>query len=96
MGYLYSGCCLLQDGIETLEEGTVDRVAVYPRRAIGAALHRDAAVIVFAHDHPNRHVQPSEQDKVPTRPPVLAANADQIKILDYLIVSTGQVFSYRK
>src|SRR6266852_3074966 len=62
-GYLDSGYRLLRDGIETLEEGTVDRAAVYPRRVIEAALRRGAAALVFAHNHPNGNVQPSEQDK---------------------------------
>ena len=44
VGYLDSGYHLLRDGIETLEEGTIDRAAVYPRRVMEAALRRGAAV----------------------------------------------------
>lgn len=96
VGYLDSGCCLLLDGIETLEEGTIDRATVYPRRVVEAALRRGAAAVVFAHNHPNRHVQPSDQDKVLTRALVLAANAVQLKVFDHLIVSADQVFSFRR
>jgi DNA repair protein RadC len=86
----------LRDGVETLEEGTVDRAAVYPRRVIEAALRRGAAMLVFAHNHPNSDVQPTEQDKVLTRALVLAAATVQIKVFDHLIVSTDNVFSFRQ
>ena len=96
VGYLDSSLRLLRDGIEMMEEGTTDRTAVYPRRVIEAALKRRAAALVFAHNHPNGDVQPTEQDKVLTRALVLAATTVQIKIYDHLIVSTDNVFSFRK
>jgi DNA repair protein RadC len=95
VGYLDSGRRLLRDGIERLEEGTVDRAAVYPRRVVEAALRRGAAALVFAHNHPNGDVKPSEQDKLLTRALVLAAETVQVKILDHLVVSPDQVFSFR-
>ncbi|HEY5866630.1 MAG TPA: JAB domain-containing protein, partial [Candidatus Tectomicrobia bacterium] len=73
-----------------------DRAAVYPRRVIEAALRRGAAALVFAHNHPNGDVQPTEQDKILTRALVLAATTVQIKILDHLIVSPDNVFSFRQ
>lgn len=96
VGHLDSGYRLLRDGVETLEEGTIDRAAVYPRRVIEAALRRGAAALVFAHNHPNGDVRPTEQDKVLTRALVLAATTVQIKVLDHLIVSADAVFSFRK
>ncbi len=96
VGYLDSGYRLLRDGVETLEEGTVDRAAVYPRRVIEAALRRGAAALVFAHNHPNGDVTPSEQDKTLTRALALAAATVQIKVLDHLIVSPDKVFSFRE
>ena len=96
VGYLDSAYRLLRDGIETLEEGTIDRAAVYPRRVIEAALRRGAAALVFAHNHPNGDVQPTEQDKILTRALVLAATTVQIKVLDHLIVSPDHAFSFRQ
>ncbi len=96
VGYLDSAYRLVRDGIETLEEGTIDRAAVYPRRVVEAALRRNAAALVFAHNHPNGDVHPSEQDKVLTRALVLAAQTVQIKVLDHLVVSTDAVFSFRR
>jgi DNA repair protein RadC len=96
VGYLDSGYRLLRNGVETLEEGTIDRATVYPRRVIEAALRRGAAALVCAHNHPNGHVEPTEQDKVLTRALVLAATTVQIKILDHIIVSPDHVFSFRQ
>jgi len=95
VGYLDSSYRLLRDGIETLEEGTTDRAVVYPRRVMEAALRRNAAALVFAHNHPNGNVQPTEQDKVLTKALVLAATAVQIKVLDHVVVSLDRVFSFR-
>ncbi len=95
VGYLDSANRLLRDGIETLEEGTIDRANVYPRRMVESALRRGAAALVLAHNHPNGNVKPSEQDKLLTRALVLAAEAVQLKIVDHLIISPEEVFSFR-
>ena len=92
--YLDSGYRILGD--ETLEEGTIDRAAVYPRRVMDAALRNRAAALLFAHNHPNGNVKPSEQDKTITRALVLAAETLQIKVLDHVIVSKDDVFSFSK
>ncbi len=96
VGYLDSAHCLLRDGIERLEEGTIDRAAVYPRRVVESALRRGAAALVLAHNHPNGRVEPTEQDKILTRAVVLAAETVHLKIIDHLIVSVDAVFSFRK
>jgi DNA repair protein RadC len=74
VAFLDSGYRLLRDGVETLEEGTVDRAAVYPRRVIEAALRRGAYGIVLAHNHPNGVATPSDHDKALTRAIVLAGD----------------------
>ena len=96
VGYLDSGYRLLRDGVERLEEGTIDRAAVYPRRVIEAALGRGAFAIALAHNHPNGAVTPSEQDKVLTRAIVLAAETVGLRVVHHLIVSLGEAFSFRK
>ena len=96
VAYLDTGYRLLRDGVERLEEGTIDRATVYPRRVVEYAIKRGAAALVLAHNHPNGHVQPSEQDKTLTRALVLAAETVHLEILDHLIVSPDEVFSFRK
>jgi DNA repair protein RadC len=96
VAYLDSGYRLLRDGVDRLEEGTIDRATVYPRRVIEAALKRGAAAIVLAHNHPNANLTPSEHDKVLTRAIVLAAETVHLKVVDHLIVSARDTFSFRK
>jgi len=96
VAYLDTGYRLLRDGVDRLEEGTIDRATVYPRQVVEYAIKRGAAALVLAHNHPNGHVQPSEQDKSLTRALVLAAETVHLKILDHLIVSPDEVFSFRK
>jgi DNA repair protein RadC len=96
VAYLDSGYRLLRDGVDRLEEGTIDRAAVYPRKVIEAALKRGAAAVVLAHNHPNANLTPSEQDKVLTRAIVLAAETVHLKVVDHLIVSAQDTFSFRK
>ena len=96
VAYLDSGLRLLQNGVETLQQGTVDRASVYPRQVVEAALRRGAAAIVLAHNHPNGWVEPSEADKLTTRAIVLAAETIRLRVVDHLIVSPDHVFSFRE
>ena len=96
VAYLDSAHRLLRDGVETLQEGTIDRAAVYPRRVVEAALRRQAAALVLAHNHPNGNVAPSEQDKLVTRAITLAAETISLRVVDHLIVSASDTYSFRK
>ena len=96
VAYLDSAYRLLSDGVETLQEGTIDRAAVYPRRVVEAALKRQAAALVLAHNHPNGNVQPSEHDKLLTRAIVLAAETIGLRVVDHLVVSPQETFSFRQ
>ena len=96
VAYLDSAHRLLRNGVETLQEGTIDRAAVYPRRVVEAALRRQAAAIVLAHNHPSGDVRPSDHDKVLTRAVVLAAETIGLRVADHLIVSRDEAFSFRK
>ena len=96
VAYLDSGYRLLSNGVEILQEGTTDRAAVYPRRVVEAALKRQAAALVLAHNHPNGVVEPTEHDKVVTRAIVLAADTISLRVVDHLIVSPRETFSFRK
>ena len=96
VAYLDSAHRLLRNGVETLQEGTTDRAAVYPRRVVEAALRHRAAALVLAHNHPNGNVEPSEQDKMVTRAVTLAAETISLRVVDHLIVSASETFSFRK
>ena len=96
VAYLDSARHLITNGIERLAEGTLNRAAVYSRRVMEAAVKRQAAGLVFAHNHPNGVAQPSDQDKLLTRSLVLAAQTLEINIVDHLIIAKNDVFSFRE
>jgi DNA repair protein RadC len=96
VAYLDSAYRMLRDGVERVEEGTIDRAAVYPRRVIEGALKRGAAAIVLAHNHPNGNAAPSEHDKALTRAIVLAAETLHLRVADHLIIGREETFSFRQ
>jgi DNA repair protein RadC len=69
-----------------IQEGTVDRAAVYPRRIIEEALSRHATSVILVHNHPSGDAQPSAEDKQLTRDLVEAAKTIDLRVLDHLIV----------
>lgn len=81
-------------GHESISEGTVDRVAVYPRRVVEAALLNGASSIILVHNHPTGHVEPSQEDIALTRAIVDAAGTLGIKVLDHIIVGEKKHLSF--
>mgnify|MGYP000353809071 CR=1 FL=1 len=71
---------------EILQEGTVDRTVIYPRRVVERALAHKAAGIIFVHNHPSGDAQPSPEDKNLTRTLMEAARTIDLRVLDHLIV----------
>jgi DNA repair protein RadC len=66
------------------------------RRVIETALRRGTIALVLAHNHPNGVVSPTDHDKALTRAIVLTAETVSVRVLDHLIVSAHESFSYRK
>jgi len=80
---------------EVLNEGTVTVNTVYPREVVLAALKRNAAALVIAHNHPSGSLSPSEQDRQLTRTLHLVCSFLHINLLDHLIIGAGeQVYSF--
>ncbi len=79
---------------EILNEGTVDQVAVYPRRIIEKALGCHAAGVILAHNHPSNHTDPSDEDKRLTRVIREAAQVVDVRVIDHIIVGESGYFSF--
>jgi DNA repair protein RadC len=79
---------------ESIQEGTIDRAFIYPRRIIEGALARHASSVILIHNHPSGHPEPSEEDKRLTRTIGEATRALDIRILDHLIVGMNNYFSF--
>jgi len=52
---------------EVLFRGTLTQTSVYPREVVKSALARNAAAVVFAHNHPSGVAEPSRADELLTR-----------------------------
>jgi DNA repair protein RadC len=81
---------------ETLHEGTVDRVTVYPRRIIEAALSHHAAGLILVHNHPSGYPEPSGEDKRLTRAIAEAARTIDLHVIDHIIVGRDSYYSFRE
>ena len=79
---------------EVVQEGTVDRATIYPRRVIESALTRHAAAMILVHNHPSGHPDPSAEDRVLTRTIIEAARTMDIRVLDHIIVGRRGHFSF--
>jgi len=94
VGYLDNQYYLMQDGVERLEEGIVDRANVYPRKVMEAALRRQAPNIVLVHNHPTGTLRPSDADMRLTRALVQAGKAVGVAVVEHLIITTDGAFSF--
>jgi DNA repair protein RadC len=81
-------------GYEQLFEGTLTQTSVYPREIVKKALARNAAAVIFAHNHPSGVAQPSRADELLTRSLKEALGLVEIKVLDHFIVAGNQAMSF--
>lgn len=96
VAYVDSCLRLLKNGIIELERGIGDRVSVYPRKILELALSNGASGIILAHNHPSGDASPSDQDEVVTRRVKQAADCLGIKLIDHIIISRVDTFSFRE
>ncbi len=60
---------------------------MYPREVVKEALRLNAAAIIFSHNHPSGHPEPSEADKALTRRLKQALDLVDVRTLDHVIVA---------
>ena len=80
-------------GFEELFRGTVDGASVHPREVVRACLHRNAAAVIFAHNHPSGVAEPSAADRAITRELRDALQLVGVRVLDHLVVGSGEPVS---
>ena len=90
--YLDSASKIIED--ENLFEGTLNASSVYPREIVKSAVSKNAASLIFVHNHPSGDPTPSESDKAITEDLVYACNLVQIKVLDHIIIGDNRYFSF--
>ncbi|HJT62758.1 MAG TPA: DNA repair protein RadC [Burkholderiales bacterium] len=74
--------------------GTLTQTSVYPREIVKQALARNAAAVIFAHNHPSGVAQPSQADELLTRNLREALALVEVKVLDHFIVAGNQAISF--
>lgn len=74
--------------------GTLTQTSVYPREIVKKALARNAAAVIFAHNHPSGVAQPSQSDELLTRNLKEALALVEVRVLDHFIVAGNQAISF--
>lgn len=88
-----------QHGLIKLTElfrGTIDGAAVYPREVVKATLQFNAAAVIFAHNHPSGHCEPSAADRDITEKLTEALDLIDVRVLDHIIVGGEQTYSFAR
>ena len=86
-----------QHKVMTVEEafhGTLTQTSVYPREIVKSAIRRNAAAVIFAHNHPSGVAQPSQADELLTRNLKEALALVEVRVLDHFIIAGNQAISF--
>ncbi|AMP16061.1 RadC family protein [Collimonas pratensis] len=79
---------------DELFRGTLTHASVYPREVVKAALARNAASVMLAHNHPSGTLEPSTADHQLTQTLKQALDLIGVRVLDHFIVAGTQVYSF--
>ena len=77
--------------VDELFSGTLTQTSVFPREVVKKALERNAASVIFAHNHPSGVAEPSRADEHLTRALKDALALIDVRVLDHFIVAGNSV-----
>ncbi len=83
-------------GIDEVSCGSVNVSIVHPREVFKAAILANAVALMLIHNHPSGHVEPSDNDIELTKDLVKSGEILGIKVIDHLIVSSKEYYSFQK
>jgi DNA repair protein RadC len=94
-------CISLNGANEVIEKrvvtiGLLDQSQVHPREVFADVIADRAAAVIFAHNHPNGDVQPSEADLRLHQRLTEAAHILGLRILDHVIVAKKGYYSFQE
>ncbi len=69
---------------------------VHPREVFADAIEERANSIIFIHNHPSNSKEPSIEDKIVTKNLLEAGKILWINVLDHLIITNEDYFSFRE
>lgn len=77
-----------------LFRGSLTQTSVYPREVVKAALAKNAASVILAHNHPSGSAEPSAADRSLTQSLKYALALVDVRVLDHVIVAGPNVYSF--
>jgi DNA repair protein RadC len=81
---------------KTIFIGTIDKQLVSPRDIAKEALQVGATKVILAHNHPSEELSPSSHDQKATERIKAALNHFDIDLIDHLIISGNNFFSFKE
>ena len=81
---------------ERLSVGGISETSIDVRLVIKLAVINNATVIAIAHNHPSNNPKPSREDDRITERVKKACDIMRIYLLDHVIVTDGQYYSYNE
>ena len=82
-------------GKECVSRGGISETVVDHRLVLKRAIETLASGIILVHNHPSGVAKPSDDDLNLTRKIVAAAELLDISVLDHLIITSGECYSFR-
>lgn len=80
---------------KTLQKGTIDKAAVYPREIIKHALACNGKGVILAHNHPSGCPKASAEDIAITKHLQSALKQIDVLLVDHIIIGKGQYMSLK-
>jgi DNA repair protein RadC len=93
------GCLWLNNQHQLIEDevlfvGTIDGAPVYPREIVKACLARNAAAVLFYHNHPSGICEPSQADQSITQKLKISLQAIEVRVVDHIIIGGVEGYSF--
>ncbi len=79
---------------EEMFRGTLTHTSVYPREVVKSAIFHNAGAVIFCHNHCSGNLKPSKADEQLTSRLKDTLALIDVRVLDHIIVSMSQAFSF--
>jgi DNA repair protein RadC len=76
--------------------GSLDASIVHPREVFAEAIKNKASSVIFVHNHPSGDSEPSESDLDTTKQLTEAGKILDIEVVDHIIVTKNNYFSFKE
>lgn len=80
--------------MEDLFVGTLTSSVIYPREVISKVLNKNAAALIFVHNHPSGNLNPSKEDINITNKLKEAASTIDAQVHDHIIIARNGYYSF--